>query len=248
MEDSEVKTQVADIQEQSVAPVTPVEPTATPTVETAVAPAKAEPQETTEKEVTPRVQKRIDQVTSKLYAALDEKKQLAARVKELEERTAPKSEPPAPKESSMFEEDADEGKTELANLKKTVDELHAEHERLARQQRYDAFADYIGEMREKFPTITNEESVHIIEELNKDDVPPEAHGAIEKYYAAHERDVLKVQLQEKETKQERKQAVTEGKTIVTSEHFPDDPVEAAILLKKDPAKYEELAHKAGLRG
>jgi hypothetical protein len=245
MEDSEVKTQVADIQEQSVAPVTPVEPTVTPTVETAV--ASQEPQETTEKEVTPRVQKRIDVVTSKLYAALDEKKQLAARVKELEERTAPKSEPPASKESSIFEEEPDESKTELANLKKTVDELQKERMASAQKQRYDAFADFVGEMREKFPTITDEESVHIIEELNKDDVPPEAHGAIEKYYAAHERDVLKVQLQEKETKIERKQAVTEGKSVIAGDHLPDDLTERLHLLQTNPAKYEELAKKDGLR-
>jgi hypothetical protein len=116
------------------------------------------------------------------------------------------------------------------------------------KQRYDSFADFIGEMRGKFPTISDEESVHIIEELNKDDVPPEAHGAIEKYFAAHERDSLKVQLQEKETKVERKQAVTEGKSVIASEHFPDDPIEAVKLLKSDPAKYEELAKKAGLRG
>jgi len=55
-------------------------------------------------------------------------------------------------------------------------------------------------------------------------------------------------LQDKETKQERKAAVTETKSIAADEHFPDDTMEAVALLKKDPAKYEELAKKAGLRG
>jgi predicted GTPase len=86
-----------------------------------------------------------------------------------------------------------------------------------------------------------------VEELNKDDVPPEAHGAVEKYFAAYERNVLATKLQEKETKQERKQAVTEGKSVVSLEHFPDDPNEALKLLRENPGKYEELAKKAGLR-
>ena len=248
MEDSEVKTQIADIQEQSVAPITPTEPTVTPTVET-TAPSQ-ESKETTGKEVSNGVQKRIDQVTSKYYAALDEAKQLAAKAKKLEEENATlKSAPPKEsKEVSMFESEEPEENAELAKLQKVVDELQKDRVALTQKQRYDSFADFVGEMREKFPTISDEESIHIIEELNKDDVPPEAHGAIEKYFAAHERDTLKVQLQEKETIVERKQAVTEGKTVVASEHFPDDPVEAAKLLKSDPAKYEELAKRAGLRG
>jgi hypothetical protein len=248
MEDSEVKTQIADIQEQSVAPITPTEPTAIPTEGTAV--ASQESKETTGKEVSNGVQKRIDQVTSKYYAALDEAKQLAAKAKKLEEENATlKSAPPKEsKEVPMFETEEPEENAELAKLQKVVDELQKDRVALTQKQRYDSFADFVGEMREKFPTVTDEESIHIIEELNKDDVPPEAHGAIEKYFAAHERDSLKVQLQEKETKQERKQAVTETTSVIASEHFPDDPVEAAKLLKSDPAKYEELAKRAGLRG
>jgi hypothetical protein len=244
MEDSEVKTQIADIQEQSVAPVTPTEPAVTPTVETTT--PSQESKETTGREVSTGVQKRIDQVTAKFYAALDREKQLAAKVKELEGVTAPKSVPA--KEVSMFETEEPEGNEELAKLQKVVDELQKDRVAASTKQRYDSFADFVGEMREKFPTVTDEESIHIIEELNKDDVPPEAHGAIEKYFAAHERDVLKVQLQEKQTKQERKQAVTETTSVIASEHFPDDPIEAVKLLKSDPAKYEELAKKAGLRG
>jgi hypothetical protein len=245
--DNEVKTQIADIQEQSVAPVTPTEPTVIPTEGTTV--ASQESKETAGKEVSNGVQKRIDQVTSKYYAALDEKKQLAAKAQKLEEEIATlKSAPPKEsKEVSMFEEQP-EGNEELAKLQKVVDELQKDRVASTQKQRYDSFADFIGEMRTKFPTVSDEESVHIIEELNKDDVPPEAHGAIEKYFAAHERDTLKVQLQDKESKQERKQAVTETTSVIASEHFPDDPIEAAKLLKSDPAKYEELAKRAGLRG
>ena len=249
MEDSEVKTQIADIQEQSVAPVPEVEkPAATPTVEPAA--ASQESKTETVREVPNGVQKRIDQVTSKYYAALDEKKQLAAKAQKLEEELATlKSAPPKEtKEVSMFETEEPEGNEELAKLQKVVDELQKDRIASSQKQRYDSFAEFIGEMREKYPTISDEESVHIIEELNKDDVPPEAHGAVEKYFAAHERDSLKVQLQEKETKQERKAAVTETSSVVATEHFPDDPVEAAKLLKSDPAKYEELAKRAGLRG
>ena len=242
MED-EIKTAVADIQEQSVAPVTPTEQVAPPTTE--VAATSQESKETTGKEVSNGVQKRIDQVTSKYYAALDREKQLAAKVKELESITAPQSVPT--KEVSMFEAEP-EGNEELAKLQKVVDELQKDRVAASTKQRYDSFADFVGEMREKFPTVTDEESIHIIEELNKDDVPPEAHGAIEKYFAAHERDVLRVQLQEKETKVERKQAVTEGKSVIANEHFPDDPMEALELLKSNPAKYEELAKKSGRRG
>jgi len=246
--DDEVKTQIADIEQQSVAPVTSVEPTVAPTEEPAV--ASQEPKETTGKEVSNGVQKRIDQVTSKYYAALDEKKQLAAKAQKLEEEIATLKSAPAKKteETSMFDTEEPEGNEELAKLQKVVDELQKDRVAASQKQRYDAFADFIGDMRTKFPTISDEESVHIIEELNKDDVPPEAHGAIEKYFAAHERDSLKVQLQEKETKVERKQAVTEGKSVIAAEHFPDDPTEAMKLLKSDPAKYEELAKKAGLRG
>jgi hypothetical protein len=103
-------------------------------------------------------------------------------------------------------------------------------------------------MREKYDSVTDEEAIKIVEELNNDDVPPEAHGAIEKYFAARERNVLATKLQEKETKQERKQAVTEGKTVVSSDHLPEDDIERLHLLTTDPAKYEELAKKSGLRG
>jgi len=243
MED-EIKTAVADVQEQSVAPVTPTEQAAPPTTEVA-APSK-ESKETTGKEVSNGVQKRIDQLTSKYYAALDEKKQLAAKVKELEGVTTPKSVPA--KEVSMFETEEPEENAELAKLRKVVDELQKDRVAGVQKQRYDSFADFVGEMREKFPTVTDEESIHIIEELNKDDVPPEAHGAIEKYFAAHERDVLKVQLQDKEAKTERKAAVTETTSIAADDHFPDDPMEALQLLKSDPAKYEALAKKTGRRG
>lgn len=244
----EVKTAVADIQEQSVPAVTaPEEQAATP-IEQVAPLVQAEPKEATEKGVSAGVQKRIDQMASKLYAALDEKKQLAAKVKELEERTASKSEPPDSRESSMFEGDVDESKAELASLKKTVEELQRDRLALVQKQRYDAFAEFVGEMREKYPTVSDEESVHIVEELNKDDVPPEAHGAIEKYFAAHEAATLRVQLQQKETKQERKQAVTEGKTAIADDRLPDDDIERLRLLNTDPAKYEELAKKAGLRG
>jgi hypothetical protein len=115
-------------------------------------------------------------------------------------------------------------------------------------KRYSDFSEFVGEMREKYGSVTDEEAIKIVEELNKDDVPPEAHGAVEKYFAAYERNVLATKLQEKETKTERKAAVTEGKSVVATEHFPDDTMEAIALLKKDPAKYEELAKKAGLRG
>jgi hypothetical protein len=147
----------------------------------------------------------------------------------------------------MFEEEEPEGNAELAKLQKVVDELQKDRVAAVQKQRYDSFADFVGEMREKFPTVTDEESIHIVEELNKDDVPPEAHGAIEKYFAAHERDSLKVQLQEKETKQERKQAVTETKSVIAGDHLPDDLVERLHLLQTNPAKYEELAKKDGLR-
>ena len=243
MED-EIKTAVADVQEQSVAPVTPTEQAAPPTTEVA-APSK-ESKETTGKEVSNGVQKRIDQVTAKFYAALDREKQLAAKVKELEGVTTPKSVPA--KEVSMFETEEPEENAELAKLRKVVDELQKDRVAGVQKQRYDSFADFVGEMREKFPTVTDEESIHIIEELNKDDVPPEAHGAIEKYFAAHERDVLKVQLQDKEAKTERKAAVTETTSIAADDHFPDDPMEALQLLKSDPAKYEALAKKTGRMG
>ena len=243
MEDSEVRTQIAEVQEQSVAPVVqPNEPEATPTVETAPAPAKAEPREETEKGVPSGVQKRIDQVTAKYYAELDKEKQLEKRVKELEETARPQ----ATKEVSMFEESEDNA--ELVNLQKTVAQVRQELDAAKQAKRFSEFSEFISEMREKYNSVTDEEAIHIVEELNKDDVPPEAHGAVEKYFAAHERNVLATKLQEKETKQERKQAVTEGKTVVSSDHLPDDDVERLHLLTTDPAKYEELAKKAGLRG
>jgi hypothetical protein len=245
MEDSEVKTQVAVVEKAEVQPVTPTEPTVAPTVEPTV--ASQEPKETAGKEVSTGVQKRIDQVTSKYYAALDEKKQLAAKAQKLEEELATLKSAPA-KEVSMFESEEPEGNAELAKLQKVVDELQKDRVALTQKQRYDSFADFVGEMREKYTGVSDEEAIHIVEELNKDDVPPEAHGAIEKYFAAHEAGTLKVRLQDKETKIERKQAVTEGKSIPADEHFPDDTIEAVALLKKDPAKYEELAKKAGLRG
>jgi hypothetical protein len=243
--EEEVRTQIADIQEQSVAPVTPTEQTATPTVEPAA--TSQESKETADKEVTKGVQKRIDQVTSKYYAALDEKKQLAARVKELEEESARLKTSPT-KESSMFESEVPEENAELVNLQKTVAQVRQELDSAKQTKRYSDFSEFVGEMREKYGSVTDEEAIKIVEELNKDDVPPEAHGAVEKYFAAYERNVLATKLQEKETKTERKAAVTEGKSVVATEHFPDDTMEAIALLKKDPAKYEELAKKAGLRG
>jgi penicillin V acylase-like amidase (Ntn superfamily) len=71
---------------------------------------------------------------------------------------------------------------------------------------------------------------------------------IEHYFSAREKELLQIRLQEKETKQERKQAVTEGKTVVSSDHLPEDDIERLHLLTTDPAKYEELAKKSGLRG
>jgi hypothetical protein len=238
----EIKTAVADIQEQSVAPVTPVEQAAPPTVE--VAATSQESKETTGKEVSNGVQKRIDQVTSKYYAALDREKQLAAKVKELEGVTTPKV--PA-KEVSMFEEEEPEdgGKAEVARLKKTVDAME---EQRNSEKRIADFTELFGELREKYPAITFEDSMHIVEELNKDDVPPQARGVVEKYFAAHEAETLRVKLQDKETKQERKAAVTETTSIAADDHFPDDPMEALELLKSDPAKYEALAKKTGRRG
>jgi hypothetical protein len=245
MEDSEVKTQIADIQEQSVAPVTkPEESVAAPTGETASA-EQPETKGETEKGVSSGVQKRIDQMASKVYMALDEKKQAVARVKELEEENARLKSSPA-KEVSMFEEpEADDGKAEVARLKKTVDAM--EEQRQSEKKMTD-FTELFGELREKYPAISFEESMHIVEELNKDDVPPQARGVVEKYFVAHEAERLRVQLQDKEAKQERKQAVTEGKTVVSSDHLPDDDVERLHLLTTDPAKYEELAKKSGLRG
>jgi hypothetical protein len=242
MED-EVKTQITDIQEQSVAPVTPTEPTVTPTAEPTV--ASQEPKETTGKEVTSGVQKRIDQVTAKYYAALDEKKQAVARAQKLEEEIATLKTPV--KEASMFEteEPEDEGKAEVARLKKTVDAMEEQRQR---DKNMAELTELFGELQGKYPAVTFEESIHILEELSKDDVPPQSHGAIEKYFAASEAASLKVQLQEKETKVERKQAVTEGKSVIANEHFPDDPMEALELLKSNPAKYEELAKKSGRRG
>jgi hypothetical protein len=245
--EEEVKTQIAEVQEQSVAPVTkPEESVATPIAENAPA-EQPETKGETEKGVPNGVQKRIDQVTAKFYAALDESKKAAARAKELEEENARLKSAPA-KEVSMFESEEPEGNAELAKLQKVVEELQKDRTALTQKQRYDSFADFVGEMREKYTAVSDEEAIHIVEELNKDDVPPEAHGAIEKYFAAHEAGTLKVRLQEKETKQERKQAVTEGKTVVSSDHLPDDDVERLHLLTTDPAKYEELAKKAGLRG
>lgn len=242
MEDSEVKTAIADIQEQSVAPVTkPEESVAAPIVENAPA---EQPETKGETRAVPNgVQKRIDQVTAKFYAALDEKKQLEKRVKELEDNARPQT---APKEASMFEEPEDNA--ELVNLQKTVAQVRQELDVAKQAKRFSEFSEFVSEMREKYDSVTDEEAIKIVEELNGDDVPPEAHGAIEKYFAAHERNVLVTKLQEKETKQERKAAVTETKTIPADEHFPDDTVEAAALLKKDPAKYEALAKRAGLRG
>jgi hypothetical protein len=247
MEDSEVKTQIADIQEQSVAPITttvtkPEESVAAPTAENAPA-EQPETKGETEKGVSSGVQKRIDQVTAKFYAALDEKKQLEKRVKELEESARPQT---APKEVSMFEESEDNA--ELVNLQKTVAQVRQELDTAKQAKRFSEFSEFVSEMREKYDSVTDEEAIKIVEELNNDDVPPEAHGAIEKYFAARERNVLATKLQEKETKQERKQAVTEGKTVVSSDHLPDDDVERLHLLTTDPAKYEELAKKSGLRG
>jgi glutamyl/glutaminyl-tRNA synthetase len=241
MTDSELT--VAPIEKAEVQPVTPTEQTATPIVEPAA--TSQESKETADKEVSKGVQKRIDQVTSKYYAALDEKKQLAARVKELEENANLK--PPA-KEVSMFESETPEENAELANLQKTVAQVRQELDSAKQTKRYSDFSEFVGEMREKYGSVTDEEAIHIVEELNKDDVPPEAHGAVEKYFAAYERNVLATKLQEKEAKTERKAAVTEGKSVVATEHFPDDPMEALTLLKSDPAKYEELAKKAGRRG
>ena len=248
MEDSEVKTQVAVVEKAEVQPVTPAEPTALPTEGVAV--ASQESKETAGKEVSTGVQKRIDQVTSKYYAALDEKKQFAAKAQKLEEEIAILKSAPAretAKEPSMFEteEPADEGKAEVARLQKTVDAM-AEQQK--REKEMAGFTELFGELREKYPNITFEESIHIIEELNKDDVPPQARGVVEKYFEAHEADALRLKLQDKETKQERKAAVTETKSIAADEHFPDDPMEALTLLKSDPAKYEELAKRAGRRG
>ena len=148
----------------------------------------------------------------------------------------------------MFEETPSEENAELVNLQKTVAQVRQELDAAKQTKRFSEFSDFVGEMREKYSSVTDEEAIHIVEELNKDDVPPEAHGAVEKYFAAYERNVLATKLQDKETKQERKAAVTEGKSIPADEHFPDDTMEAVALLKKDPAKYEELAKKAGLRG
>lgn len=259
MEDSEVKTQTADIQEQSVVPVQsvtkPEESVAPPIAETAPA-EQPETKGETEKGVTSGVQKRIDQVTAKYYAALDESKRAVARAKELEEENARLKTSPTKEDSrevSMFEESDEE--TELIRLKKAVEQSQKElailrQEQLAatRAKDLENFAEFVTELRGKYTSLTDEETVHIMEELSKDNVPPDAHGAIEKYFAAHERDALKNQLQEKETKQERKQAVTEGRSVVSSDHLPDDDLERLHLLTTDPAKYEELAKKAGLRG
>lgn len=242
MEDSEVKTAIADIQEQSVAPVTkPEESVATPIAENAPA-EQPETKGETEKGVSSGVQKRIDQVTAKFYAALDEKKQLEKRVKELEETAHPQ----ATKEVSMFEESEDNA--ELVNLQKTVAQVRQELDVAKQAKRFSEFSEFVSEMREKYDSVTDDEAIKIVEELNKDDVPPEAHGAIEKYFAAHERNVLVTKLQEKETKQERKQAVTETKSVVANDRLPDDDIERLHLLNTDPAKYEELAKKSGLRG
>lgn len=241
MEESEVKTAIADTQEQGVVPAIPAEQVAPQEQATTSAPV-VEPKETTEKGVTPGVQKRIDQVTAKFYAALDEKKQLEKRVKELEETARPQT-----KEASMFE-DAPEEDAELVNLQKTVAQVRQELDAAKQAKRFTEFSDFVGEMREKYGSVTDEEAIHIVEELNKDDVPPEAHGAIEKYFAAYERNVLATKLQEKETKQERKAAVTETKTVVASDRLPDDDIERLHLLETDPAKYEELAKRSGLRG
>jgi protein-tyrosine-phosphatase len=244
--EEEVRTQIAEVQEQSVAPVTPTEQTATPIVEPAA--TSQESKETADKEVSKGVQKRIDQVTAKFYAALDESKKAAARTKELEEENARLKNGTPAKEVSMFEgDDADEN-DKVSKLEQVVNGLRKEQEATAQKVRYDSFAEFVGEMRGKYAGITDEESIHIIEELNKDDVPPEAHGAIEKYFAAHELNTVRSQLAEREIKVERKQAVTEGKSVVANEHFPDDPMEALELLKSDPAKYEELAKKSGRRG
>lgn len=246
MEDSEVKTAIADIQEQSVAPVTkPAESGATPITETAPA-EQPETKGETEKGasgVPSGVQKRIDQVTAKFYAALDEKKQLEKRVKELEETARPQTQT---KEVSMFEDSEDDA--ELVNLQKTVAQVRQELDAAKQAKRFSEFSEFVSEMREKYDSVTDEETIKIVEELNRDDVPPEAHGAIEKYFAAYERNVLATKLQEKETKQERKAAVTETKTVVASDRLPDDDNERLHLLVTDPAKYEELAKKSGLRG
>lgn len=243
MTDSEVKTQIAETQEQSVAPVTPTEQAAPPIEQAA---PSQEPKETAGKEVTKGVQKRIDQMASKVYAALDESKKAAARVKELEEENTRLKSGTSAKEVSMFGEDeADEDK--VGKLELVVSELQKEREVAAQKNRYDSFAEFVGEMRQKYAGITDEESIHIIEELNKDDVPPEAHGAIEKYFAAHELNSVKSQLEQKQTKQERKEAVTEGRTVVSEDHLPADDLERLHLLMTDPAKYEELAKKDGLR-
>ena len=242
MTDSELTT--APLVTAEAQPATPTEPVATPSEQVA-ATTQVAPTETAEKGVPSGVQKRIDQVTAKFYAALDEKKQLEKRVKELEESARPQT---ASKEVSMFEETPSEENAELVNLQKTVAQVRQELDAAKQTKRFSEFSDFVGEMREKYSSVTDEEAIHIVEELNKDDVPPEAHGAVEKYFAAYERNVLATKLQDKETKQERKAAVTEGKSIPADEHFPDDTMEAVALLKKDPAKYEELAKKAGLRG
>lgn len=245
--EEEVKTAVADLEEQSVAPTQPSDSVA-PQIETAPAPTTevVTPKETEAKEapsVPAGVQKRIDQVTAKYYAALDKEKQLEKRVKELEETARPQTQT---KEVSMFEESEDDA--ELVNLQKTVAAVRQELDAAKQAKRFSEFSEFVSEMREKYRSVTDEEAIKIVEELNKDDVPPEAHGAIEKYFAAHERDVLATKLQEKEVKQERKAAVTETKTVVASDRLPDDDLERLHLLTTDPAKYEELAKKSGLRG
>jgi hypothetical protein len=239
MTDSELTT--APIVTAEAQPATPTEPVAPP-IEQVAAPTKVEPTETAEKGVTPGVQKRIDQYASKLYAALDDKKQLEKRVKELEESARPQT----TKEVSMFEEPEEVAeKTELTRLQNTVNTM-AEQQKKEREMA--GFTELFSEMREKYPSLTWEDGIQVVAQLSADDVPPTARGVITTYFAAREAEQLRAKLQEKETKQERKAAVTETKTIAADEHFPDDTMEAIALLKKDPAKYEELAKKAGLRG
>lgn len=146
----------------------------------------------------------------------------------------------------MFEEpDVDEekkaAKAELAALNSTVAQLK-------RQRELDEFAATFEEIREKHPLLSFEDGMAVVSELSADNVPPTATGVIEHYFSAREKELLQTRLQEKETKQERKQAVTEGKTVVSSDHLPEDDIERLHLLTTDPAKYEELAKKSGLRG
>lgn len=247
----ETKEQALTPVEQGVTPKpTEVEPTVAPTAEQTVAPAQETgPKSEQEKQVSTGVQKRIDQVTAKYYAALDESKKTAERVKQLEEENARLKSSQDNGTPSIFDEDEGEEdeRGKIRKLEEVVTQLQKEREENARTVRYNSFSEFIGEMREKYGEIGDEECIHIIEELNKDDVPPEAHGAIEKYFAAHEATILRSRLDERENRAERQQAVTEKGSLVSSEHFPDDPSEALKLLKENPSKYEELAKKAGLR-